>query len=60
MKRVEENIVLGKIPDESENFKLDSDAEETPVSMFGALKNKIKPFTREEREEMWKDSSRFN
>ncbi len=28
-------------------------------SMFGALKGKTKPFTRKEREEIWKDSNRL-
>lgn len=30
----------------------------TPDSMFGSLKGKIKPFTRKEREEMWRDEER--
>ncbi len=29
-----------------------------PESMFGSLKGKAKPFTRKEREELWKDSER--
>lgn len=29
-----------------------------PKSMFGSLRGKIKPFTRKEREEMWKDEQR--
>lgn len=32
--------------------------EKIPKSMFGALKGKSKPFTRKEREEIWKDSER--
>lgn len=28
-------------------------------SMFGVLKGKTKPFTRKEREEIWKDSNRL-
>ncbi len=32
--------------------------ENIPKSMFGALKGKSKPFTRKEREELWKDSER--
>lgn len=31
----------------------------TPSSMFGKLKGKIKQFTRQEREQMWKDENRF-
>ncbi|MEK6897475.1 MAG: hypothetical protein AABW93_03015 [Nanoarchaeota archaeon] len=33
--------------------------ENIPNSMFGALKGKTKPFTRKEREEIWKDENRF-
>ena len=29
----------------------------TPKSMFGSLKGKMRPFTREERMEMWKLST---
>ena len=33
--------------------------EKIPKSMFGALKGKAKPFTRKEREALWKDENRF-
>ena len=33
--------------------------EKIPKSMFGALRGKSKPFTRKEREELWKDENRF-
>jgi len=33
--------------------------ENIPKSMFGALKGKSKPFTRKEREALWKDENRF-
>ncbi len=33
--------------------------EKIPKTMFGALKGKTKPFTRKEREEIWKDENRF-
>ena len=32
--------------------------ENIPDSMFGSLKGKTKPFTRKEREKLWKDSER--
>ena len=33
--------------------------EKIPKSMFGALKGKAKPFTREERKKLWKDDQRW-
>jgi len=32
--------------------------EKAPKSMFGSLKSKTKPFTKKERERLWKDSER--
>ncbi len=31
---------------------------QTPASMFGKLKGKSKPFTREERRQLWEDKQR--
>jgi len=33
--------------------------EKIPKSMFGALKGKTKPFTREERKKLWRDDQRW-
>lgn len=39
-------------------YELVISQKQTPSSMFGRLKGKAKPFTNEERKQMWQDKER--